>query len=87
MKKDEDSATNAALTDNDLEALKHLCDAHRRIRDELRKVIIGQDEVVDQLLLAIFAQGHCVLEGVPGLAKTLMVSTLARSMHLQFSRI
>ena len=51
------------------------------------KVIIGQQDVIEQLLIAIFAEGHCLLEGVPGLAKTLMVSTLARSLSLQFSRI
>jgi len=50
-------------------------------------VIIGQNEVMEQLLIAIFSQGHCLLEGVPGLAKTLMVSTLARSLKLQFTRI
>src|SRR6476659_8762728 len=61
--------------------------AAESVREELGNVIIGQEEVIEQLLIAIFAQGHCLLEGVPGLAKTLMVSTLARSMHLAFSRI
>jgi MoxR-like ATPase len=75
------------LSRDDVQALERLGDAHRRIRGELAKVIVGQDEVIEQLLLAIFAQGHCVLEGVPGLAKTLMVSTLARSLHLDFNRI
>jgi MoxR-like ATPase len=50
-------------------------------------VVVGQEEVIEQLLIAIFSQGHCLLEGVPGLAKTLMVSTLARSLRLEFSRI
>ena len=54
-------------------------DTTDRLRKEIAKVIVGQDEVVEQLLIAIFSRGHCLLEGVPGLAKTLMVSTLARS--------
>ncbi len=74
-------------TADDLKALDHLRGAYSAIRQELGKVIVGQDEVIEQLLIAIFAQGHCLLEGVPGLAKTLMVSTLARSLKLQFSRI
>ena len=51
------------------------------------KVIVGQDEVIDQLLIALFSRGHCLLEGVPGLAKTLMISTLARCLSMTFSRI
>jgi MoxR-like ATPase len=78
--------TMAAGT-NDLQALERLKGAYASIRGELAKVIVGQDAVIEQLLVAIFAQGHCLLEGVPGLAKTLMVSTLARSLKLQFSRI
>ena len=50
-------------------------------------MIVGQDEVIEQLLIALFSRGHCLLEGVPGLAKTLMISTLARSLNLSFSRI
>src|SRR5436190_9011343 len=71
----------------DLASLEKLKSAFQSIRSELSKVIIGQDDVIEQLLIAIFAQGHCLLEGVPGLAKTLMGSTLARSLHLQFNRI
>jgi MoxR-like ATPase len=71
----------------DLKSLEKLKGAFAAIRSELAKVIVGQEEVIEQLLIAIFAQGHCLLEGVPGLAKTLMVSTLARSLHLQFNRI
>ena len=63
----------------DLKSLEKLKGAFAAIRSELAKVIVGQEEVIEQLLIAIFAQGHCLLEGVPGLAKTLMVSTLARS--------
>ena len=80
------SATSQPTPD-DLTALDRLKQAHAAVRQELGKVIVGQDEVIEQLLIAIFAQGHCLLEGVPGLAKTLMVSTLARSLKLQFSRI
>jgi MoxR-like ATPase len=57
------------------------------LKDEIAKVIVGQDDVVEQLLLAIFARGHCILEGVPGLAKTLLVRTLARCLRLDFNRI
>ena len=61
---------------------------HRRVmQDELQKVIVGQDEVIEQIFAAIFTRGHCLLEGVPGLAKTLMVSTLARILDMQFKRI
>jgi len=75
------------VSGDDLASLEKLKAAFQSIRSELSKVIVGQDEVIEQLLIAIFAQGHCLLEGVPGLAKTLMVSTLARSLHLQFTRI
>src|SRR6185503_20328545 len=54
---------------------------------ELRKVIVGQDQVVEQLLTVLFANGHCLLVGVPGLAKTLLISTLASVLDLKFSRI
>ena len=66
------------MPENDLETLEQLKAAAARVRGELGKVIVGQDEVIEQLLIAIFTRGHCLLEGVPGLAKTLMVSTLAR---------
>jgi MoxR-like ATPase len=75
------------LTSDDMASLERTKQAAATIRAELGKVIVGQKDVIDQLLLAIFAQGHCLLEGVPGLAKTLMVSTLARSLHMSFSRI
>jgi MoxR-like ATPase len=61
---------------------------HRRLmQDELQKVIVGQAEVIEQIFAAIFTRGHCLLVGVPGLAKTLMVSTLARILDIQFKRI
>src|SRR5262245_12085510 len=77
---------NASATD-DVAALAQLKTAFVAVRRELGKVIVGQEQVIEQLMIAIFAQGHCLLEGVPGLAKTLMVSTLARSLKLKFSRI
>ena len=74
-------------TSSDLKAVEQLKSARERILVELRKVIIGQDEVVDQLLTALFSNGHVLLVGVPGLAKTLLVSSLARVMDLDFKRI
>ncbi|HET6878899.1 MAG TPA: MoxR family ATPase [Pirellulales bacterium] len=76
-----------AATDPDLAGLAKLKDAHRKLRDEIARVVVGQDQVIDQLMIAIFARGHCMLEGVPGLAKTLMVSTLANCLSLDFNRI
>ena len=61
--------------------------AIEQIKDQLSRVIVGQHDVIEQMLIALFARGHCLLEGVPGLAKTLLVSTLARSLNLTFSRI
>jgi MoxR-like ATPase len=80
------TATANAGTD-DLAALDSLAAANAAIRREISQVIVGQEQVIEQLLIAIFAQGHCLLEGVPGLAKTLMVSTLARALQLDFNRI
>jgi MoxR-like ATPase len=71
----------------DLKAVEQLQKARERIVGELRKVIVGQDQVVDQLLTALFANGHVLLVGVPGLAKTLLISSLARVLDLKFSRI
>ncbi len=64
-----------------------LVDACEKIREQVGRVVVGQDAVIEQLLIAILARGHCLLEGVPGLAKTLMVHTLADSMDLSFRRI
>jgi MoxR-like ATPase len=72
---------------DDRAAIARLKEAHAQIRGEIAKVIVGQEKVVEELLLAIFSRGHCILEGVPGLAKTLLVSTLARSLSLSFNRI
>ncbi|MHC4225225.1 MAG: AAA family ATPase [Planctomycetota bacterium] len=72
---------------DDREAIARLNEAHTQIRSQIHKVIVGQEQVVTELLLAIFSRGHCILEGVPGLAKTLLVSTLARALNLSFNRI
>ncbi|MGE0433695.1 MAG: AAA family ATPase [Planctomycetota bacterium] len=74
-------------TDADREAVAALKDAHQRILTEIQKVIVGQERVVDELLISIFARGHCLLVGVPGLAKTLLIRTLAESLSLAFNRI
>ncbi|HEX8324869.1 MAG TPA: MoxR family ATPase [Tepidisphaeraceae bacterium] len=76
-----------SIDNSDLDALNQLRAARDRIRDQMAKVIVGQADAIDQLLICLFARGHCVLEGVPGLAKTLMIRTLADSLSLQFSRI
>ncbi|MEK6644062.1 MAG: AAA family ATPase [Planctomycetota bacterium] len=80
-------STKAASDNADLAAAQKLREAYQRLRTELRRTIVGQDEVIEQLLIALFAGGHCLLEGVPGLAKTLMISSLARCMNLAFNRI
>ena len=69
------------------EAIGRLADAREKLIDQLSKVIVGQRDVLEELLISLFSGGHCLLEGVPGLAKTLMISTLARAMDLTFSRI
>ena len=69
------------------EAVGQLSAAVNSIRGQLQQVIVGQGEVIDLLLISLFSRGHCMLEGVPGLAKTLLISTLARSLNLSFSRI
>ncbi len=74
-------------TTSDLQAVESLKNARERIVAELGKVIVGQDVVVEQLLTALFANGHVLLVGVPGLAKTLLISSLARVLDLQFNRI
>jgi MoxR-like ATPase len=77
----------AVLEPDDIAAAEHLREGAQRILAECSKVIVGQKDVLEQLLIALFAQGHCLLVGVPGLAKTLMIRTLADAMDLSFSRI
>ena len=71
----------------DKETLDQLVEKNKVLRNEISKVIVGQQQAVDSLLMALFTGGHCLLLGVPGLAKTLMVSTLAKTLGLTFSRI
>src|SRR5713101_1682114 len=73
--------------EGDLSAVERLNNGYRRIQKELNKAIVGQQRVLEELIIAVFARGHCLLVGVPGLAKTLMIRTLADSMNLSFSRI
>jgi len=73
--------------ESDLETVKQLKKAHDDISAEIGKVIIGQNQVIDQLLISLLARGHCLLVGVPGLAKSLLISTLARVLDLKFNRI
>lgn len=80
-----DTATPQTLTD--MEAAEALKTAKESILNQLKKRIIGQDEVIEQLLIALFSQGHCLLVGVPGLAKTLLISTFAQILELPFNRI
>jgi len=72
---------------NDVEAVRALAQGYRNIRTEIAKVIVGQDQVVEHLLIALLAKGHCLLVGVPGLAKTLLIKTLSEALDLKFSRI
>lgn len=72
---------------NDIDAIEKLGQARDNIVQEVRKVIVGMEDVIDEMMIAIFSRGHCLLVGVPGLAKTLLVSSLAQSMSLSFKRI
>ncbi len=76
-----------AETADDVTIVEKLVGAYDRIRSELGQVIVGQEAVVEQMLIALFSNGHCILEGVPGLAKTLLISTLSRLLSLSFSRV
>jgi MoxR-like ATPase len=75
------------VDEGDLQAAEQAAAVYGKLTDELSRVIIGQDEVLKQVLIALFAQGHCLLEGVPGLAKTLMISSISEMLSLDFSRI
>ncbi|MFT3882560.1 MAG: MoxR family ATPase [Gemmatales bacterium] len=77
----------SSLGQDDLTAVKKLQEAFSAIKQQLARVIVGQDAVIEQLLIALFSKGHVILEGVPGLAKTLLISTLARTLSLEFSRV
>ena len=79
--------TGEPLTHSDVEAVDRLKEAYRILAAEVGKVIVGQKAVIEELLIALFCRGHCLLVGVPGLAKTLMIRTLSRALHLTFKRI
>ncbi|MCX6267990.1 MAG: MoxR family ATPase [Bacteroidetes bacterium] len=72
---------------SDVEAVNALVKKYNLLKEEIARVIVGQDEVVENLLIAIFCKGHCLLVGVPGLAKTLMVNTLSKALGLSYNRI
>src|ERR1035437_183369 len=80
-------AAKPAVSEKDIEAVQNLRLARGAIKTELSKVIVGQADVIDELLISIFTRSHALLVGVPGLAKTLMVSTLAQTLALSFKRI
>lgn len=76
-----------AAATSDIEAVQRLKEGHEKIGTEISKVIVGQKKIIEELLISLLARGHCLLVGVPGLAKTLLISTLARALNLKFSRI
>jgi MoxR-like ATPase len=76
-----------AMLAADSAAIRKLNEAREKILHQLSQVIVGQNQVIEELLISLFSRSHCLLEGVPGLAKTLMISTLARALNLSFSRI
>jgi MoxR-like ATPase len=81
------SRSHQAVDEADLRAAEHLARSYQTMTQQLGRVIIGQQEVLKQVLIALFCQGHCILEGVPGLAKTLMIASMAQLLSLKFGRI
>ena len=79
--------TASEIEKNDLQAIDKIVQGRAKIKKEIAKIIVGQEEVIDDLLIALFCKGHCLFVGVPGLAKTLLVSTLADVLNLRFNRI
>ncbi|MDP4637698.1 MAG: AAA family ATPase [Crocinitomicaceae bacterium] len=72
---------------SDTAEINQLVEHYKELKNEIHKVIVGQDDVVDQVLISIFSRGHCLLVGVPGLAKTLLVNTISQTLGLSFNRI
>jgi MoxR-like ATPase len=72
---------------SDTAAINQLVEHYKELKNEIHKVIVGQDDVVDQVLISIFSRGHCLLVGVPGLAKTLLVNTISQTLGLSFNRV
>src|SRR4029453_9617551 len=87
MSLDRRTRAHRMQSDDDIQAVHRLKEASQQITTQLSKVVIGQKQVIEELLVAMFARGHCLLVGVPGLAKTLMIRTVADALALQFSRI
>ena len=79
--------TTDGFSPQETQAIVKLAQAREKILEQLGQVIVGQHQVIEELLISLFSRGHCLLEGVPGLAKTLMISTLSRTLNLAFSRI
>src|SRR5688500_19171137 len=79
--------TPTDLASDELAAVEKLQRGYHNMRAELGKVIVGQEQVIEELLIALFCRGHAMLEGVPGLAKTLLISTLSKTLGLSFNRI
>ncbi len=82
-----DQSNETRFTQSSADVVRQVQDVAAGLRQEISKIIVGQDEVIEQMLVAMFCRGHAVLEGVPGLAKTLLISTIARTLDLSFSRI
>ena len=87
MSQSEPPPSQERLSENDVQAIDHLREAYAGLRNELGRVIVGQRDVIERLSICLFARGHALLMGVPGLAKTLLVSKVAETMSLKFSRI
>ena len=75
------------IKSTDIELLENLVSSKNRIKEEIRKVIVGQDSIIENLIITLLCRGHCLLIGVPGLAKTLMISSISKALDLSFSRI
>jgi MoxR-like ATPase len=82
-----DTLGPSAASHEDLQTVKELGEAYRRMKEQLGRVIVGQEQVIEQVLISLFCRGHVLLVGVPGLAKTLLISTVARALDLTFKRI
>ena len=75
------------VAEKEVQLLEGISNAYKNVLNEIKKVIIGQDEIIEELLISLFSKGHCLIIGVPGLAKTLLINTLAQVLDLKFSRI
>ena len=78
--------SNSNSENNDVHLVEHLNKKINEVKIEIAKVIVGQDEIINQLLISLLSRGHCLLVGVPGLAKTLLIKTLSQVLDLKFNR-